>query len=410
MRRSSTTCQSSVNFDRLPALNWRASVKPPIKLVFFSMQKPWLGAYNTWEPSNPSKKQSRPGNISYTHPITFSLSSNGRFTKKRVALIKLPSPFSLSSVYHLFLDLKLASPDDAKPNIGLPHFISQRVENKKLFFAHPYILCLCMLTVLFYCSPNGAYSSGFKPITHQEFLRSSRARRRYWARSYAGWRRFTASRPGAAHFALASLEKASRIGFMITQNVDRLHQQAGSNPLELHGTVYTVVCLDCSFSFSRHLFQEQVKALNPKWAAAIESLDYDSRSDKKFGMKRRPDGDVEIDEKFWEEDFHIPTCQKCNGVVKPDVVFFGDNVPKDRADKAMEAAKGCDAFLVLGSSLMTMSAFRLVRAAHEAGAATAIVNVGMTRADDFVPLKITARLGEILPRLLNAGSFSIPAL
>ncbi|KAE9466088.1 hypothetical protein C3L33_02001, partial [Rhododendron williamsianum] len=162
-------------------------------------------------------------------------------------------------------------------------------------------------------------SSGFKPITHQEFLRSSRARRRYWARSYAGWRRFTASRPGAAHVALASLEKASRIGFMITQNVDRLHHQAGSNPLELHGTVYTVVCLDCSFSFCRHLFQEQVKALNPKWAAAIESLDYDSRSDKKFGMKQRPDGDIEIDEKFWEEDFHIPTCQKCNGVVKPDV-------------------------------------------------------------------------------------------
>ncbi|XP_058227036.1 NAD-dependent protein deacylase SRT2 isoform X7 [Rhododendron vialii] len=192
-----------------------------------------------------------------------------------------------------------------------------------------------------YRSPNGAYSSGFKPITHQEFLRSSRARRRYWARSYAGWRCFTASRPGAAHVALASLEKASRIGFMITQNVDRLHHQAGSNPLELHGTVYTVVCLDCSFSFCRHLFQEQVKALNPK------------------------------------------------------VVFFGDNVPKDRADKAMEAAKGCDAFLVLGSSLMTMSAFRLVRAAHEAGAATAIVNVGMTRADDFVSLKITARLGEV---------------
>ncbi|CAH2056422.1 unnamed protein product, partial [Thlaspi arvense] len=145
------------------------------------------------------------------------------------------------------------------------------------------------------------------------------------------------------------------------------------------------------------------------WAAAIESLDYDSKSDRSFGMKQRPDGDIEIDEKFWEADFHIPTCEKCNGVLKPDVVFFGDNVPKDRADKAMEAAKGCDAMLVLGSSLMTMSAFRLVRAAHEAGAAIAIVNVGVTRADDFVPLKINARLGEILPRLLNMGSLSIPA-
>ncbi|XP_059656299.1 NAD-dependent protein deacylase SRT2 [Cornus florida] len=261
-----------------------------------------------------------------------------------------------------------------------------------------------------YRSPNGAYSSGFKPITHQEFLRSIRARRRYWARSYAGWRKFTAAQPGAAHTTLSSLENASRINFMITQNVDRLHHRAGSDPLELHGTVYNVICLDCGFSLCRHLFQDQVKALNPKWATAIENLDYDSQSDKSFGMKQRPDGDIEIDEKFWEEEFHIPSCPKCNGVLKPDVVFFGDNVPKDRADKAMEAAKECDAFLVLGSSLMTMSAFRLVRTAHEAGAATAIVNVGVTRADDFVPLKINARLGEILPRLLNVGSLSIPAL
>ncbi|KAL5753454.1 hypothetical protein ACOSP7_023631 [Xanthoceras sorbifolium] len=260
-----------------------------------------------------------------------------------------------------------------------------------------------------YRSPNGAYSSGFKPITHQEFVRSSRARRRYWARSYAGWRRFTAAQPSSAHIALASLEKAGRIDFMVTQNVDRLHHRAGSNPLELHGTVYTVACLDCGFSVSRDLFQDQVKALNPKWAVAIESLDSPG-SDKSFGMKQRPDGDIEIDEKFWEEEFHIPTCQKCNGVVKPDVVFFGDNLPKDRAEKAMEAAKECDAFLILGSSLMTMSAYRLVRAAHEAGASTAIVNIGATRADDFVPLKINARLGEILPRVLDVGSLSVPAL
>ncbi|KAK1393046.1 NAD-dependent protein deacylase [Heracleum sosnowskyi] len=260
-----------------------------------------------------------------------------------------------------------------------------------------------------YRSPNGAYSTGFKPITHQEFTRSSRARRRYWARSYAGWRRFTKAQPSAAHFALASLEKASRISFMITQNVERLHHRAGSSPLELHGTVYTVGCLDCGFSFPRQLFQDQVKTLNPKWAEAIESLDYDSRSDNSFGMKQRPDGDIEIDEKFWEEAFNIPTCSKCNGILKPDVVFFGDNVPKDKADAAMEAAKGCDAFLVLGSSVMTMSAFRLVRAAREAGAAIGIVNLGVTRADGIVDLKINARLGEILPRLLDTGSLSIPA-
>lgn len=260
-----------------------------------------------------------------------------------------------------------------------------------------------------YRSPNGAYSTGFKPITHQEFTRSSRARRRYWARSFAGWRRFTKAQPSAAHHTLAALEKAGRISFMITQNVERLHHRAGSSPLELHGTVYTVGCLDCGFSFPRQLFQDQVKTLNPKWAEAIESLDYDSRSDNSFGMKQRPDGDIEIDEKFWEEAFNIPTCSKCNGILKPDVVFFGDNVPKDKADAAMEAAKGCDAFLVLGSSVMTMSAFRLVRAAREAGAAIGIVNLGVTRADGIVDLKINARLGEILPRLLDTGSLSIPA-
>eukprot|EP00268_Persea_americana_P051161 TRINITY_DN5628_c0_g1_i3.p1 TRINITY_DN5628_c0_g1~~TRINITY_DN5628_c0_g1_i3.p1 ORF type:complete len:244 (-),score=50.08 TRINITY_DN5628_c0_g1_i3:444-1175(-) len=235
----------------------------------------------------------------------------------------------------------------------------------------------------------------------QEFVRSSRARKRYWARSYAGWRRFTAAKPGPTHIALAALEKVSRINFMVTQNVDRLHHRAGSSPLEIHGTVYSVICLQCGFSFSRNVFQDQVKTLNPKWASAVESLDCGNPgSDKSFGMQQRPDGDIEIDEKYWEEDFHIPNCQKCDGVLKPD----------DRANKAMEAAKGCDALLVLGSSLMTMSAFRLVRAASEAGAATAIVNIGVTRADDFIPLKISARCGEILPRLLDVGCLTVPAV
>ncbi|KAH9625858.1 hypothetical protein KSS87_009967 [Heliosperma pusillum] len=261
-----------------------------------------------------------------------------------------------------------------------------------------------------YRSPNGAYSSGFKPMTHQEFVRSAKARKRYWARSYAGWRRFTAAQPGAGHFALAALEKAGRISYMITQNVDRLHHRAGSNPLELHGTVYTVGCIECGFSFCRHSFQDLLKDLNPKWAEALDISTFNSPgSDKTFGMKMRPDGDLDIDEKYWEEDLVIPACPECDGVLKPEVVFFGDNVPKDRADRAMEAAKTCDAFLIVGSSVMTMSAFRLVRAAHEAGAATAIINIGSTRADGIVPLKISARCGEVLPRLLHTGSLSIPA-
>ncbi|URE12755.1 hypothetical protein MUK42_22113 [Musa troglodytarum] len=262
-----------------------------------------------------------------------------------------------------------------------------------------------------YRSPNGAYSTGFKPITHQEFVRSSRARRRYWARSYAGWRRFLAAHPNAAHRALASLEKFGRINYMVTQNVDRLHHRAGSDPLELHGTVYSVVCLNCGNSINRDSFQDRVKALNPKWAAAIESLECgDPGSDKSFGMQQRPDADIEIDAKFWEEDFEIPNCQQCGGILKPDVVFFGDNVPKDRAEKAKETARECDGFLVIGSSVMTMSAFRIVRAAYEANAAVAVINIGKTRCDEFVSLKINARCGEILPRVLEMGCLAVPSI
>ncbi|KAL6641787.1 hypothetical protein ACP70R_019968 [Stipagrostis hirtigluma subsp. patula] len=206
--------------------------------------------------------------------------------------------------------------------------------------------------------------SGIPDYRSAEFVRSIRSRRRYWARSYAGWR--------------------------------RLHHRAGSKPLELHGSVYEVICLDCGTSISRESFQEQVKDLNPKWAQAIDSLEVGQPgSDKTFGMQQRPDGDIEIDEKFWEQDFDIPGCNQCGGVLKPDVVMFGDNVPPERADSAKDAARNCDALLVVGSALMTMSAFRLARLAHEANAPIAAVTIGETRADSILSLKINARCGEV---------------
>ncbi|KAH9322997.1 hypothetical protein KI387_017636, partial [Taxus chinensis] len=192
---------------------------------------------------------------------------------------------------------------------------------------------------------------------------------------------------------------------MITQNVDRLHNRAGSSPIELHGTTHSVICLDCSSITCRHLFQDRVKSLNPEWALAIESVEKGALGlDSSFGMQQRPDGDVEIDERYWENNFHIPTCEQCGGVLKPNVVFFGDNVPKERASKAMATIKGGDALLVFGSSLMTMSAYRLVRAAYDVGSPIGLINIGPTRGDDLASLKIEAHCGEVLSRLLGMGS------
>ncbi|BBN11354.1 NAD-dependent protein deacetylase/lipoamidase [Marchantia polymorpha subsp. ruderalis] len=260
-----------------------------------------------------------------------------------------------------------------------------------------------------YRSPNGAYSSGFKPITHQEFLRTAATRRRYWARSYAGWRQFMAAEPGPTHRALAQLESKGRVMRIITQNVDRLHHRAGStNAIELHGTTHRVFCLGCGELTDRHKFQQRVCDLNPDWAAAVEALEKgEPGSDASFGMKQRPDGDIEIDSRFFQEDFLVPACEQCGGVLKPDVVFFGDNVPKARAEEAMELVMSSDAVLAVGSSLTVMSVFRLIRAAIERGSPVGIVNIGPTRADELASLKIEARSGEVLSRLLTMGSLAI---
>eukprot|EP00250_Pteridium_aquilinum_P009090 c18435_g1_i2 orf=73-1227(+) len=259
-----------------------------------------------------------------------------------------------------------------------------------------------------YRSPNGAYSTGFKPITHQEFVRSERSQKRYWARSYAGWRSFMSAQPGATHTAIAKLKSRGYIENIITQNVDRLHHRAGSNAFELHGSTHEVICLNCSDITSRHEFQDRVKELNPEWALALESLE-NGKAVLSSGMQQRPDGDIEIDESFWEGKFQIPTCQVCGGILKPNVVLFGDNLPKSRAESALSIISKADAVLVLGSSLMVLSAFRLAKAAHERGIPLGIVNVGSTRADELASLKIECRTGEILSKVLHHGCLDMPA-
>ncbi|KAL9257321.1 NAD-dependent protein deacylase SRT2-like protein [Drosera capensis] len=199
-----------------------------------------------------------PGDFKSLSALAMFLSSSSS-TLSRFSLIRSPMARTLLSLFHR-IRRHMLHPDE------------EGLERGSLCWCSRESNYVEVQGTVWKSIPNGAYSTGFRPITHQEFIRSSKARRRYWSRSYAGWRRFTAAQPGPGHFALASLEKAGRISFMVTQNVDRLHHRAGSSPHELHGTVYIIQCIKCGYSFSRHSFQDQLKALNPKVACSFKTL------------------------------------------------------------------------------------------------------------------------------------------
>jgi len=210
--------------------------------------------------------------------------------------------------------------------------------------------------------------------------------RRYWARAYAGWPRFTAAAPNAAHRAFAAWEAAGTLFQLVTQNVDRLHQRAGCRAvIDLHGRLDVVACLGCGEHTSRSATQEAMAAANPHWGAEAATA---------------PDGDADV-EAAAVASFAAPRCERCGGLLKPDVVFFGENVPRGRYEQACEALAGADALLVAGSSLMVYSGFRFVRLAHEAGLPIAIVNRGRTRGDDFAALKIEGDLGSTLTQAVH---------
>ena len=221
-----------------------------------------------------------------------------------------------------------------------------------------------------------------KPIEYGPFVSSEATRRRYWARSYVGWQRFSAASPNAAHAALATLDDAGKVDTLITQNVDGLHQRAGSrNVIDLHGDLSKVRCLGCDTVSSRSQYQEQLKRANPGWHADV--------------FRTRPDGDAELAEGT-HEDFAVADCRNCGGLVKPDVVMFGESVPKERVDEASAAVDRTDALLVIGSSLMVFSGFRFARQASAAAKPIVIVNNGRTRADDLATLKIEGDCADVL--------------
>jgi NAD-dependent SIR2 family protein deacetylase len=213
-----------------------------------------------------------------------------------------------------------------------------------------------------------------QPVRFQAFIAEEQTRQRYWARSMVGWRRFGRAQPNDAHHALARLEAKGRCQLLLTQNVDRLHQAAGSRAvIDLHGRLDLVRCTACSATNRRADFQDELVRLNPAWA--------------QVDAPALPDGDADLSQMDFEA-FAIPPCASCGGVLKPDVVFYGENVPRDQVAVAQTALEDADAMLVVGSSLMVYSGFRFAQMAARRGIPIAAVNLGRTRADDLLALKV----------------------
>lgn len=223
------------------------------------------------------------------------------------------------------------------------------------------------------------------PVTFQAFTGEDATRRRYWARSLVGFPTMAHARPGAAHRALAGLEAAGRVELLLTQNVDGLHEAAGSRrAIDLHGRIDTIRCLGCEARTPRTLFQAELRRRNPRWA--------------ELEARAAPDGDADLDGLDFS-GFDVPDCPLCGGMLKPDVVFFGESVPRQRIADAFAALEAADAVLVAGSSLMVYSGFRFVQAAAKAAKPIAAVNLGRTRADDLFDLKVEQPVGETLAAL-----------
>jgi NAD-dependent SIR2 family protein deacetylase len=237
-----------------------------------------------------------------------------------------------------------------------------------------------------YRGPTGAARPA-TPMTYQTFTRDPLARRRYWARSHVGWRTIARAQPNDGHRAVAELERRGLLSGIVTQNVDGLHSAAGARDVvELHGNLDRVVCLDCRRLSPREELDVRLRGANAGWQARATAIN--------------PDGDVELEDAALEQFVVVP-CSECGGVLKPDVVFFGETVPRERVDASYALVESSSLLLVLGSSLTVMSGRRFVLRAAKLGIPVGIVNQGVTRGDEFASVKLDVPLGRALTDLLG---------
>jgi len=227
-------------------------------------------------------------------------------------------------------------------------------------------------------------------MTIRQFTSDPKFRQRYWARNHIGWRHMDETLPNAGHRALASLERASVVSGLITQNVDLLHTKAGSTAVvNLHGTYTQVICLDCGYTMPRAALADLLEAANPGFVERAEAVG---------GIAVAPDADAVVGD---TDSFTIVDCPRCGGMLKPDIVYFGENVPKDRVEQAYSFVDEADALLVAGSSLTVFSGFRFVRHAAALGIPVAIINRGRTRGDDYAAVKVDSGCSEMLTLLAD---------
>ena len=226
-----------------------------------------------------------------------------------------------------------------------------------------------------------------RPVLFQDFIKEKITRQRYWARSLLGWSRFSKAKPNASHQALVKLEAEGFIQQLVTQNVDGLHQRAGhKRVIDLHGRLDMVSCLACHYQLMRSELQQQLVGLNPAFLNHQAAIG--------------PDGDAQLEGVDFSR-FQIPDCPRCNDILKPNVVFFGENVPKLRVELALQQLQQAQGVLVIGSSLMVFSGYRFCRAAFAQKKPIAAINLGKTRADAELSLKVNQRCGEVLIKLLQ---------